>query len=149
MPQLYFISLKKWTLRKPTHVAGPKGVALWAYLGTHLPGLTAAPAGICGDPKAPAARLLGKEGKLSHSTAHKGAQVPAVGAEDTATTSQEEQGHGAKEKVCQLHAVSLQKEGKESLSTDTAASHGAAHNVLFTIKVTLLLAFQEKWAKKL
>lgn len=86
-------------------MTGSEGMATWACLGTHLPGFAAAPAGIRSDPKAPAAWLLGQESKLPHGTAHKGVQVSAGGAEGTAAASQEEEDHGAKEKVCELHAV--------------------------------------------
>lgn len=109
---------------------------------THLPGFTAAPAGIGGDPKAPAARLLGQESKLPDGTAHKGVQVPAGGAEDTAAASQEEEGHGAEEQVCQLHAAPRERERKESLLADPAALRGAANEV--DTEGTWLLAFQKK-----
>lgn len=108
---------------------------------THLPGLTAAPAGIGGDPKVPAARLLGQESKLPDGTAHKGAQVPAGGAEDTAAASQEEEGHGAEEQVRQLHAAPGRGRGK-SLLADPAALRGAANEV--DTKGIRLLAFQKK-----
>lgn len=103
-------------------VAGPKGTTTWAGLGTHLPGFTASPAGIRGDPKAPAARLLGQEGKLPHGTAHKRAQVPTGGAEDTGAASQKEKNHGTKDQVCQPHAVPQERERKDSLLTDLAAT---------------------------
>lgn len=108
----------------------PWRFATWACLETHLPGFTAAPAGIRSDPKAPASRLFGQESKLPYGTAHKGEQVPTGRTEDTAAASQEEEGHGAKEKVCQLHGVPSQREGKDSLLRDPASFEGATNDMM-------------------
>lgn len=127
MPQLYLISSKKkkCTLRNQAKWPGPEDIAPWACLGTHLPGFTAAPTGIRGDPKAPAAWLLGHERELPHSTAYKGAQVPTGGAENTAAASQEEEGHGAEEKVCQFHAVPPKREKKEFINRSSCPPWGS------------------------
>lgn len=115
-------------------MAGPEGFATWAYLETHLPSFTAAPAGIRSDPKAPAARLFGQKSKLPHGAAHKGEQVPTGRAEDTAAASQEEEGHGAKEKVCQLHGVPSERERKKGLLTEPASLQGTTNDVMVAVK---------------
>jgi hypothetical protein len=87
----------------------PEDTATQAPWTTHLPGLAAAPAGICGDPKSPAAWLLGHESEFPHSTAHKSVQVPTGAAEDRVRATQEKEGHCTKDKVYQLHAISQEE----------------------------------------
>lgn len=129
MPQLYLISSKKANPWESGRAAGPAGTATWACLGTHLPGFTAAPAGIRGDPEAPAAWLLGQESELPDGTAHKGAQVPTGGAKHTAAASQEEEGHRADEQVSRLHAAPPERGRKECVSRPSCAPRGGPPRV--------------------
>lgn len=95
-----------------TQGVGPEDTAIQACWAPYLPGLATAPASISGDPKSSAAWLLGQESELPHSTAHKSVQVPTGSAEDRVIATQKKEGHGTKDKVCQLHAIP--KEVKET-----------------------------------
>ncbi|OBS70548.1 hypothetical protein A6R68_00907 [Neotoma lepida] len=78
-------------------------------------GLTAAPAGIGGDPKSSAAWLLSQESELPHSTAHKSVQVPIGGAEDRVIATQKKEGRGTKDKKSQ---------NQDTVGTDCSAGFG-------------------------
>lgn len=98
----------------------------------HLPGLAASPARICCHPQPPAARFLGQESELAHSTANEGPQVDGRGLEHDAAASQQQEKHSAQDLVVELHT---EAEGREAEGWES--QHSPSTNVQAQLKLGL------------